>query len=309
MTSITERAAASPTATLTYSATYTYDVYGQAIQQSVWTASAGTVVTRFANDGNDNGEVWADLTSGNALSVRYVRPDGTNALGARISSSGTVAWYLTDFQGSVMALTDNSGVVQNQNTYDAFGNIVNQTNPSFSDRFLYAGEPTNITAKLSDNDARWYNTATGNWMRQDPDGLSPDSDPYRYAANSPTNATDPSGQYLLADSKGAADNLITAYAGANISVKSTNVGGANYLIQYVSGNTGPDSKNPLIVSTNTAPHSASDPTVIVDAADQVRTVNFISLPPILSNNILAAGLPKNGPPSQAEAPGTLGSPR
>jgi large repetitive protein len=194
MTSVTERAAASPTATLIYSATYTYDVYGQAIQQSVWTASAGTVVTRFANDGNNNGEVWADLTSGNALSVRYVRPEGTNALGARISSSGTVAWYLTDFQGSVMALTDNSGVVQNQNTYDAFGNIVNQTNASFGDRFLYAGEPTNIIARLSDNDARWYNTATGNWMRQDPDGFaagSPNLD--EYVGNSPTNATDPRG--------------------------------------------------------------------------------------------------------------------
>ena len=37
-------------------------------------------VPKFGYDGDN---VWADLNSGNALAVRYVRPDGTDALAAR----------------------------------------------------------------------------------------------------------------------------------------------------------------------------------------------------------------------------------
>jgi hypothetical protein len=46
---------------------------------------------------------------------------------------------------------------------------------------------------LQNNDNRWYNAIIGRWLSQDPLGLGPDTNPYRYCGNGPTNGTDPSG--------------------------------------------------------------------------------------------------------------------
>src|SRR6516162_8039657 len=48
-----------------------------------------------------------------------------NQLFARITggTSGTAAWYLTDWQGSVRNITDASGNLQDTITYDGFGNV------------------------------------------------------------------------------------------------------------------------------------------------------------------------------------------
>ncbi len=40
---------------------------------------------------------------------------------------------------------------------------------------------------------RWYDATTGRWITEDPVGLGPDSNPYRYCGNDPTNEIDPSG--------------------------------------------------------------------------------------------------------------------
>src|SRR5262249_9395442 len=67
--------------TLLAAVTITYDVFGDRIAESSWTQSGGTTTTtRFGYDGAD---VWADLDGGNALQVRYVRPEGIDGLAAR----------------------------------------------------------------------------------------------------------------------------------------------------------------------------------------------------------------------------------
>ena len=58
---------------------------------------------------------------------------------ARISASGTVAWYLTDRLGSVRVLTDPLGAVIDRINYDGFGNIISETDPANSDRYLWTG--------------------------------------------------------------------------------------------------------------------------------------------------------------------------
>ena len=40
---------------------------------------------------------------------------------------------------------------------------------------------------------RWFDPTVGRWLSEDPAGLAPDSNPYRYCGNGPTNGTDPSG--------------------------------------------------------------------------------------------------------------------
>ena len=183
-------------------ATYVYDVFGNRVEEDIWTQSSGTTtVSRFAYDGQ---EVWADLNGSNALVTRYLRGDNVDQLFARISAAGTAAWYLTDFEGSVMNLTENSGNVQDTISYDAFGNVTSESNPSFGDRYKYTGRELDPETGFQYNRAHYYDAAIGSWTSQDPLGFAAgDANLYRYVGNSPTNATDPLGLLRYVDPEGA----------------------------------------------------------------------------------------------------------
>jgi RHS repeat-associated protein len=113
---------------------------------------------------------------------------------ARISAAGVAAWYDADHLGSVRVLTDNvTGAAIDTIDYDAYGNIVRETMPANGDREKWAGLVFDPTTGLYGATARSYDPASGRWLQQDPLGLGPDSDPYRYAGNGPTDGTDPSG--------------------------------------------------------------------------------------------------------------------
>src|SRR3984885_5550389 len=90
--------------------------------------------------GNSNWNVWADLSSTNTMQTRYLWGDQVNELFARISSSGTAAFLLTDHLGSIVGVTNSSGTLQDVITYDAFGNITNETNSSWGGVYKYTGQ-------------------------------------------------------------------------------------------------------------------------------------------------------------------------
>jgi RHS repeat-associated protein len=119
-----------------------------------------------------------------------------DAILARTGSSGTTAWYLTDQVGSVRYIENTSGTVLDGITYDAFGNIVSQTDSSDGDRFMFAGMQYDATTGIYYDHARYYDAAIGRFMSQDPLGFSAgDANLYAYCANDPTNATDQSGDF------------------------------------------------------------------------------------------------------------------
>jgi RHS repeat-associated protein len=173
---------------------FAYDVYGQLVQTAVTVGAGG--VTNYARA---RGQVWADLdgSAGNALKVRYLTGDGTDQWLARLVSAGYanagLTFYLTDRQGSVRGLTDNTGVLQDQINYDAFGNI-SETTPTVGDSHKYAGYQYETTVGLYYARARWYDPGTGRWTTEDPDGFGAgDVNLQRYVGNSPSNAVDSSG--------------------------------------------------------------------------------------------------------------------
>jgi RHS repeat-associated protein len=64
--------------------------------------------------------------------------------------------------------------------------------------FGYTGRYFDTDTGLQYNGERWYNPKLGQWLNQDPIGFAGDpSNLYRYVGNSPTNATDPSGEFAL----------------------------------------------------------------------------------------------------------------
>ncbi len=144
-------------------------------------------------------QVWAELdgASGNALKVRYLAGDGTDQWLARLVSAGYanagLSFYLSDRQGSVRGLTDNTGVLQDQISYDAFGNS-SETNTAYGDSRKYAGYLFEATVGLYYARARWYDPGTGRWTTEDPDGFGAgDVNLQRYVGNGPTNGADPTG--------------------------------------------------------------------------------------------------------------------
>ena len=148
------------------------------------------MTTNFAYDGPN---VFADLDGSNALQTRYVRPNGVDALGARIVS-GTVSWFNTDNQGSVRLITSAMGSVLDTINYDAWGNKTSENDPSAGSRYGYTGRESDSNLGLQYNRDRWYDAVTGRWTTQDPDGFDAgDSNLNRYVQNGPTNATDPTG--------------------------------------------------------------------------------------------------------------------
>jgi RHS repeat-associated protein len=191
MTSAEERA--TDGGTVLIHVNFAYDVNRQLVQTAVTVGTGG--VTDYARD---RGQVWADLdgSAGNALKVRYLSGDGTNEWLARLVSAGYanagLSFYLTDRKGSVRGLTDNTGVLQDQLSYDAFGNV-SESNAPYGDNRKYAGYQFEATVGLYYALARWYDSGTGQWTTEDPSGLGPGPNPRAYVGNDPTNATDPSG--------------------------------------------------------------------------------------------------------------------
>jgi RHS repeat-associated protein len=137
------------------------------------------------------------VDTSNAVLARYVYGEGADQVWGRMIPSGQptagVSWYLTDQLGSVRDIVNGSQVLTNHIDYDPFGSVVKEANSSVSDAYKYAAGRTDNATGLVKFGARWYNPATGAWIEQDPSGLGPDSNPYRYVGNDPTNAIDTSG--------------------------------------------------------------------------------------------------------------------
>ena len=174
------------------SVTYRYDVFGNRIEEDVNNGS-GLQISRFAYDGPN---IWADLDGFNNLLTRRLYIGPMEAPVARMSNSGTADWYLTDNLGSVRVLTDNTGAVIDEINYDAFGNILTQTQASFSDRYLWTGQQFDAVTGLQFNRARYYDPTIGRWTTEDPLGFAAgDTNLYRYVEDQPTRFIDPSGEH------------------------------------------------------------------------------------------------------------------
>jgi RHS repeat-associated protein len=108
------------------------------------------------------------------------------------------AWLLTDHLGSVVSVTDNSGVLQDTIRYDGYGNITSESASSWGGRYKWTGREQDTETGFQYNRARYYEAGTGRWTSQDPMAFEAgDSNLYRYTNNSFTNATDPSGKDIF----------------------------------------------------------------------------------------------------------------
>jgi RHS repeat-associated protein len=209
--------------------TYTYDVFGQRIQQDQWQSGVGTATLRFAWSG---GQIWADMDGMNTLVTRYLYGDNTDQLLAR-EASATAAWTLTDRLGSVRDVINSAGTVLDHVDYSGFGVITAETNSANRGRVAWTGREFDSLTGLQNNRGRYYSPSGGKWWSEDPSGFAAgDTNLNRYVGNDTTNATDPTGLEEVAP--GTFDQGSVSFTKLTVDNGSYNIFGMNVKDQTVS---------------------------------------------------------------------------
>ena len=174
--------------------TYTYDALDRRIVATE-TVGGATTTTATVYDGVNP---YADFNGSGTLLTRYMTAGGYNSYLARIAASGTVAWYLSDHQGSIRDLASTSGSVIDHVAYDSYGNVISESSPSNGDRFKFDGMAWDAAIGDYYDNARYYNPASGRFISQDRMSFNAkDENLFRFCINNPSNLVDGSGYYAV----------------------------------------------------------------------------------------------------------------
>ena len=185
LTKVEDFVAGNPTPAFT--STYRYDGLGRRIEKV-----AGGQTKRYVYDGED---ILLEYDGANVLQARYTHGPGIDEPIA-VTKGGSTFFYHQDGLGTVTDLTDSTGVTAKSYSYDAYGNIVEQTG-TVEQPYTYTGREFDQDTGLYYYRARYYDATTGRFLQQDPLKLGGGSvNLYGYVLNSPANFIDPSGLFL-----------------------------------------------------------------------------------------------------------------
>ena len=177
--------------------TYTYDYSGNRTSKTTHRSDGVTEYVKYINDNSSLTNVLAEIGSEGSVQAYYT-------IGADLISQerdGNVSVFLYDGHGSVVGLANESGVVTDTYSYDAFGNLL-KSKGSTKNCYRYCGEQFDETTGLYYLRARYMDTSTGRFISQDTyQGTI--NDPvslhkYLYANSNPVTYSDPSGYMSMA---------------------------------------------------------------------------------------------------------------
>jgi RHS repeat-associated protein len=167
-------------------ASFGYDAFGRRRAKTV-----GSTTTNFLYDfANPIQELsgaspTATLLTGLGIDEYFTRTD-----------AGGERDYVADVLGSSIALTDGSGTVQTEYTYEAFGATM-ASGGSTSNAFGFTGRETDGTGLLFYR-ARYYDPRLQRFISHDPLGVAAgDPNTAAFVANEPTMLRDPSGMLFM----------------------------------------------------------------------------------------------------------------
>ena len=202
------------------SASFQYDSFGRRTSKTVNSQS-----TQYLYDGPrvvqelSGGVPTANILNGTDVDERH-----------SCNCGGSNNTLLTDALGSALAITDATGAVQTQYTYDAFGNTTS-SGAANSNSSQYTGRENDGTG-LYYYRSRYYSPGLQRFISQDPIGFAGgDTNLYAYVGNNPVNLTDPFGTNPLAAAgiiclegavvNAAVDSLLNPLIGRKVTLGST----------------------------------------------------------------------------------------
>jgi RHS repeat-associated protein len=162
---------------------FKYDPFGRRIYKS---SSSGTSI--YAYDGDDLTE---ETSATGAIVARYTQGPHIDEPLAMLRSA-TTSYYQADGLGSITSLTNSSGAVASNYTYDSFGSII-ATSGSLTNSLRYTGREFDTETNVYYYRARYYDAAAGRFLTEDRTQFFGGINFYRYVTNSPTNLFDPFG--------------------------------------------------------------------------------------------------------------------
>jgi RHS repeat-associated protein len=161
-------------------ARFVYDGQGRRSQKI-----AGGVTRTYVYDGQDVLE--ERLSSGGT--IRYVHGQAIDQHLAQVEG-GVASYYLADYLGSMVQMTDAAAAVTLTRQYDAWGNpSQGTTTPGYA----FTGREWDSETGLYDYRARYYDPKVGRFISEDPLDPGAGGNRYPYANDNPTNLVDPSG--------------------------------------------------------------------------------------------------------------------
>jgi RHS repeat-associated protein len=173
---------------------FTYDVEGRRVGSWVDADGAGPEEPDQVWTVFDGVNPYMDFDGDGLLKTRYLYGPGIDELFARIGSGEDPQWYLADRLGSVRQIVDGAGTILDEISYDSFGGILSESNPSQGDRFKFTGREYSPELGIYYYRARWYDPSSGRFISQDPIGFQAgDANLYRYVGNAPGDGVDPEG--------------------------------------------------------------------------------------------------------------------
>ena len=181
--------------------TYTYNAAGALTAATV----GGKAATHTVNaDGARVAVTSGGATSKLVLDMASDLPAVLAETGHRYTTGGlladtagtTTSYAVTDAQGTVRALTSNTGAITGTASYDPYGQLRSATGAVTS--FGYTGAATDVGGNVN-LQAREYNPGYGQFLQADSyivGGASTGGyDHYTYAGNNPVSAVDPTGHF------------------------------------------------------------------------------------------------------------------
>jgi len=181
--------------TPTQSATYSYGPFGRRTQKNV-----DGIVTNYFYEGY---EILVEYNGSGELLQTYIYGPCIDEPILIENANGTY-YYHFDGLGSVTALSDETGNLTEEYSYDIFGEVLGSLSG--------VDNPYYFTARRFDEETelyyyryRYYDPDTGRFNETDPIGYLADINLYRYCHNSPILFTDPLGLdvIVLNDKEGA----------------------------------------------------------------------------------------------------------
>ncbi len=213
---------------------FTYDAFGLNVTIQEYSGASLTSTRQF---------VWADgyrreaRNSGGSVTAQYfLRGEAINGN----------SYFLTgDHLGSVREMTDGSGNIKAQYSYDPFGRVT-QTQGSMPSDFQFASYYEHGPSGLNLTRTRAYDGALGRFINRDPNAESAGSNLFDYVLNNPISFIDPSGLQQAGSGSGVGTTGGGTTGGTTGVGASPGGGGANSGTRLIPGGTSVDVNIPSV---------------------------------------------------------------